>query len=74
MKVVLGYEKILGSFSFPPNALILALGVTFSFREIKSRDGCFHDAWPLVSFWLGGGQNAVSSYTGQVGLHRGDST
>lgn len=44
----------LGSFSFPPNALILTLEATFSFREIKRRDGDFHHEWPLVSFWLGG--------------------
>lgn len=33
----------------------------------------FHNEWPLVSFWLGVAKNAVSSYIGQLGLHRGAS-
>lgn len=33
-----------------------SFGVNFSFKEVKRRDGYFHNEWPLVLFWLGGGQ------------------
>lgn len=55
----------LGSFSFP-NALILTLEATFSFGEIKRRDGGFHNEWPLVSFCLGGGYKCGFFWHGPV--------
>lgn len=41
-------QEILGSFSFPPNALILALEVTFSFRKVKRREECFI----MIGLWF----------------------
>lgn len=33
-----------------------SFGGNFSSREVKRRDGYFHNKWPLVLFWLGGGR------------------